>query len=123
GPRLMSAGSVLENYKHAAAMVRAGIARTNGVPGQVVLRVDYNIEHPIPQGTVIDGPDAWKLVRMGRAEPADEECRVAAGMTPAQIQQAAIVQEQLSQGLGRDFAADEEEEDSVSDYTEEEEEE
>lgn len=38
-----------------------------------------------PSGTLIEHPDAWKLVQMGVADPADEECRQAAGLTPDQI--------------------------------------
>ena len=41
-----------------------------------------------PVGTVIDHPDAYKLVRRGCADPADEECRIAADMTPEQLRKA-----------------------------------
>jgi len=36
----------------------------------------------MPEGTVIDHPKAYMLVRMGSAEPADSECEVAAGVSP-----------------------------------------
>lgn len=58
----------------------AGEARKAGKP--------YNVPHslPVPKGTVIDHPDAFRLVQLGHADPEDEECRIRAGMTPAEIQ-------------------------------------
>lgn len=38
----------------------------------------------VPAGYVIEGPDAWRLVRQGTAEAADDECEAKAGMTPAE---------------------------------------
>ncbi len=43
---------------------------------------------PLPAGTVIDHPDAWQLVLNGHAEPADDECAKAAGMTKAEMEEA-----------------------------------
>jgi hypothetical protein len=34
-----------------------------------------------PAGTIIDHPDAYRLVQLGVAEPADEECEQKHGMT------------------------------------------
>lgn len=39
-------------------------------------------EGVIPLGTVLDDPNAYKLVRRGCAEAVDEECEKATGMTP-----------------------------------------
>ncbi|TXH56422.1 MAG: hypothetical protein E6Q97_06480 [Desulfurellales bacterium] len=39
----------------------------------------------VPAGFVIDHPECWKLVKIGTAKPADEECKEAAGMTPEQM--------------------------------------
>lgn len=39
-------------------------------------------------GTILDDPEAFWLVLNGCAEPADEECRKRAGMTPEQVSRA-----------------------------------
>ena len=39
----------------------------------------------IPVGYIRDAPDAYKLVQAGVAIPADEECRLACGMSQAEI--------------------------------------
>jgi hypothetical protein len=36
----------------------------------------------VPAGYVIEHPDAWRLVRQGTAKPADDDCRVRAGVSP-----------------------------------------
>jgi hypothetical protein len=41
-----------------------------------------------PAGTEIEHPEAYKLVQMGCAEAVDDECRVAAGMSPEAWQRA-----------------------------------
>lgn len=38
----------------------------------------------VPAGYVIEHPDAWRLVRQGTAEAADDECESKAAMTPQQ---------------------------------------
>ena len=48
-----------------------------------------------PVGTIIDHPDCWRLVRCGVAEPVDDECRNAAGMTVEQIAKSAAEYERL----------------------------
>ena len=40
----------------------------------------------IPKGTVIEGEDALFRVKTGQCEPFDEECAVAVGMSPADIE-------------------------------------
>ena len=37
---------------------------------------------PLPAGTVIDDPQAYRLCQLGIAEPADEECRAKLGLPP-----------------------------------------
>ena len=51
------------------------------------------------KGTIIDHPDAYKLVKLGVAEPADDECRIAAGMTPAKTEAAREFQRKAKRGL------------------------
>lgn len=43
---------------------------------------------PLPAGTIIDHPDAWMLVHNGHAEPADDECKLAANMTQSEMDEA-----------------------------------
>jgi hypothetical protein len=75
------------------------------------VRVGYNPNRtPIiekrPAGTIIDNPQAFMLVRMGAAEAADEECRLAAGMTPEQFDDAVYAQQRTAAGIHPDdFAA------------------
>lgn len=57
-----------------------------------------------PAGLIVDHPDAFRLVTMGQAEPADEECRTAAGMTPEQIQRAFELQGKVQAAQIRDAA-------------------
>ncbi len=42
-------------------------------------------EWVIPRGTVVEGEEALLRVSTGQAEPIDEECSKACGMTPAQL--------------------------------------
>jgi hypothetical protein len=53
---------------------------------------EKRIRAAVPAGTVIDHPQAYMLVAMGRAEPVDEECK----------QRAASIMPQASKGF--DFA-------------------
>lgn len=50
-------------------------------------------------GAILDRPDSFMLVRLGIAEPADEECRLAASMTTAQRQQAQHASKRLAAGI------------------------
>jgi len=56
-------------------------------------------DRKIPVGTVKDGPDVWKLVRMGMAEPADDECEKAANMTPLKMARAQHAQRRTAAGI------------------------
>lgn len=60
----------------------------------------------IPIGTTREHPDAWKLVRLGAAVPADEECEKAANMSPEQMSAAQHAQIRATKGIvPEDFAA------------------
>ena len=50
-------------------------------------------------GAILDRPDSFMLVRLGIAEPADEQCRLAASMTTAQRQQAQHASKRLAAGI------------------------
>jgi len=52
-----------------------------------------------PAGTVIDHPDAYKLVRRGCAVPADQECTDKASMTPEMAQRARDAYAKADAGL------------------------
>lgn len=55
-------------------------------------------------GAVVEDPLAWKWVRNGIAEPADEECRAKARMTPHQLEQAQHAARRVTAGVHpRDF--------------------
>jgi hypothetical protein len=56
----------------------------------------------VPAGTVIDHPAAWQLVRMGMAEPADDECCDRADMTPERMAAAQKAQEKVRLGIHPD---------------------
>jgi hypothetical protein len=59
-----------------------------------------------PAGEVIDHPNAWRLVRMGVAEPADDECRAKADMSPEKMERAKVRYERTDLGIHpEDFAA------------------
>lgn len=53
-----------------------------------------------PPGTQIDDPHCWRLVLLGVAEPADDECREAAGLTPEQIADRTVRYQRLAAGRG-----------------------
>lgn len=65
-------------------------------------------------GFVIDHPNAFRLVQLGLAEPADDECRRRAGMTDKQIEAAQLAAEKVENGqalppeLAHQNASDEE---------------
>ena len=75
------------------------------------VRVGYNpnktpIIEKRPAGTIITDPMAYMLVRMGAAEPADEECLRAANMTSEQFADAVYAQQRTAAGIHPDdFAA------------------
>jgi len=55
--------------------------------------------HYWPAGTIEDHPKAYMLVRMGEAEPADDECVLAAGMSSSQHAAARKASEALAHGI------------------------
>jgi hypothetical protein len=55
-----------------------------------------------PVGTVEDHPKAYMLVRMGVAEPDDDECRLAAAMTSTEMKTAQRQHELVSKGIQPD---------------------
>jgi hypothetical protein len=55
-----------------------------------------------PVGTIIDHPEAFKLVQQGIAEPADEECAKQANMTEAAWRKAVRHHARLRAGIHPD---------------------
>lgn len=55
-----------------------------------------------PVGTIEDHPKAYMLVRMGVAEPADDECRLRAAMSTDDMKHAQRQQELVSKGIEPD---------------------
>lgn len=53
----------------------------------------------MPIGTVIEDPQAYMLVRMGVAEPADAECEAAHGLTADQLAEARRVYPRTEAGI------------------------
>jgi len=60
------------------------------------------VKQMLPPGTVIEHPEAFKLVRMGAAIPADMECQTASGMTADQMRSAQYAYERLNRGIHPD---------------------
>lgn len=59
-----------------------------------------------PSGTLIDHPEAYRLVQMGVALPADDECEQKAAMTEERLAAARHAYERTSKGIRpEDFAA------------------
>jgi hypothetical protein len=65
-------------------------------------RRPYNVPRFVkkPAGTVVDHPEAWRLVRMGVAEPVDDECREAANVSEERLKVLAAKYERLNKGMG-----------------------
>ena len=60
----------------------------------------------MPTGTEIDHADAWMLVRLGCAEPHDEECSRRAAMTPEKMEAARRAYDRKEAGIvPEDFEA------------------
>jgi len=77
----MKAAYLLEqsiNPKNAPDFYLDAIQPVIGADGQVK-------DWVIPKGTVVEGAEALLRVRTGQAEPIDEECAAACGMTSAQL--------------------------------------
>jgi hypothetical protein len=72
------------NPKAAASTVEA--TEVYRAEGKAVISDDgKTTEWVIPKGTVVEGEEALLRVSTGQAEPVDEECSKACGMTPAQL--------------------------------------
>jgi hypothetical protein len=56
----------------------------------------------IPIGTIIEHQDAYRLVRLGAAEPADDECEQRAAMTAEQMRVAQYHQRRTAAGIHPD---------------------
>lgn len=56
----------------------------------------------LPAGTIIEDDRAFRLVQMGMAEPADEECTLRASMNTADMKAAQAKQTMLSKGIHPD---------------------
>ena len=52
----------------------------------------------VPAGTVVDDPNAFRLVRLGVAVPDDLECRAMTDYTPRQVEAAQLAGELLERG-------------------------
>ena len=64
-----------------------------------------NPEGVFVAGHVIDHPDAWMLIGLGVAIPADEECGRRAGLTEQQMAEAQYAAKRLAAGIHHeDFA-------------------
>ncbi|MES2789961.1 MAG: hypothetical protein V4719_10080 [Planctomycetota bacterium] len=66
----------------------------------------------------IDDPEAWKLVKIGVAIPADAACRIKCGMTEAQMTEAQERYERLDSGADLEEHFDEIEANSDDDVEE-----
>lgn len=53
---------------------------------------------PAPAGTIIDDPDCWRLVMIGVAKPADDDCREAAPLSDEEIAERARRYDRLDKG-------------------------
>lgn len=66
--------------------------KTPPAPGQTA-------EGDLPLGMIYEHPDVYLLVQLGVAEPADDECSKAAGMTQEMMMRAQHAQERTSRGI------------------------
>lgn len=55
-----------------------------------------------PAGAIIDDTECWRIVMMGQAVPADEECELATQRTPEQVAQAEYAADRLAKGIHPD---------------------
>jgi hypothetical protein len=51
------------------------------------------------RGAILDRPDCFMLVQMGKADAADDECKLAVSMTSAQLAQAQHAARRLAAGI------------------------
>ncbi|NJM54559.1 MAG: hypothetical protein HC841_00305 [Verrucomicrobiae bacterium] len=68
-------------------------------------RFGYKYDVPrdvvVKSGTTIEGPDVWRLVRLGAAVPHDQECRDRCGLTSEQIASKVASYEFIHRGISR----------------------
>lgn len=58
-----------------------------------------------PVGTLLEGPDCWRIVMMAQAEPADDECRDICNLTPEKWALMLQARKRLKAGIApEDFA-------------------
>ncbi len=75
---------------------------------RIVYESTYGCDHPtkagqpVLVGTIIDDPQCFRLVQNGHAEPADEECRIRAGLTPEQLADVQIRYPAIAKGITPD---------------------
>jgi len=55
-----------------------------------------------PAGTTVEDRRAWRLVQMGVATPADDECRRKAGMSPERMEAAQAAYPKVEAGIHPD---------------------
>ena len=51
------------------------------------------------KGAVLEHPESFRLVQMGKAIPADDECKDRANMSPVMIENAKFAYERLQRGI------------------------
>jgi len=71
---------------------------TPGAPDDDRMEVRDGVRY-WPEGTVLEDRRAYRLVQMGMAEPADDECTLKACMTTAEMKAAQIKQEMVGKGI------------------------
>jgi hypothetical protein len=60
----------------------------------------------MPAGTIDDGPESWRLVVAGAAEPADEECTAKCNLKPEELKTQQHAYRRLAAGIHpNDWAA------------------
>lgn len=78
-----------------------------GHEGQIETREVFRNHEMLPvtfwkKGAILETPDAWLLVQMGVALPADEDCRARAKMSPEKLAVAKHAYERLNAGIHPD---------------------
>ncbi len=72
---------------------------------KLVTEISAGVHNPEPYGTpllpghIIDLPKAFRLVQMGVAEPADDECRIRANRTEEQMAEAQRRYPAIAEGI------------------------
>ena len=99
-----------------ALQIQPGLQGQKGKPARNALTAAYlnkqiskseyrkRYYRTVDAGTVIEGPNAWRLVQLGKAVPDDAECKAAADMTEEQIEAAQLAGEALERGQATGLA-------------------